>query len=156
MSLKITRAGKEHAGVMAEYRFKMFEEIFVEDDYLGKRDSFIEECREYYSKHIDDEDNLSFIALLDGRLAGCASIQFELRPPHIRFGGNYNGYILNVYVDKDFRKKGIATRLMERLHEEAAARGAKRIGLHASQYGNPVYAKIGYKTTEKYMELILK
>ena len=62
------------------------------------------------------------------------------------------GYILNIYVEREYRRKGISKSIMAELHDEARKRGTRKIGLHASRLGYPVYRSMGYTANKTYLE----
>ena len=59
------------------------------------------------------------------------------------------GYILNVFVEPDYRGRGIARALTEECIAEAKQRGIGVVALHASKKGQPVYEKLGFKTSNE-------
>ena len=59
------------------------------------------------------------------------------------------GYILNVFVEPEFRGRGIAKALTKECMAEAKQRGIGVVALHASKKGQPVYEKFGFKTSNE-------
>ena len=57
--------------------------------------------------------------------------------------------VLNVYVEPAWRRRGVAGALMRRLLDELAARGIRRIVLHASAEGRPLYERLGFALTNE-------
>ena len=68
------------------------------------------------------------------------SEDFELGPEAI---------VLNVYVDPAWRRRGIAVALMRAVLEGLAARGIRRIVLHASDEGRRLYERLGFVATNE-------
>ncbi|MGX8706420.1 MAG: GNAT family N-acetyltransferase, partial [bacterium] len=62
-------------------------------------------------------------------------------------------YIMNMYVRPAYRRRGIATRLLELLVDDAHARGISCITLEATDAGRPLYAKFGFVPMTHEMEL---
>ena len=54
-------------------------------------------------------------------------------------------YIMSMFTEPQFRGKGVATRLVEEMVRWATVRGYRRIFLHASTLGRPVYARLGFE-----------
>jgi GNAT superfamily N-acetyltransferase len=154
-NVHIAPAGRADIPLLAECRYRMFADMFANDDYSGVKERFVAAVADYYAARFGKSDELSLVARMDGEPVGCGSIIFEARPPHVKSFSVLFGYILNVYVRPEFRRKGVATKIMQALHKEAKARGVKKIGLHASQAGAAVYAKLGYAVKESYMEMAL-
>ena len=63
--------------------------------------------------------------------------------------------ILNMYVEREHRRQGIARALMERMIAWCKENGFASVGLHASEEGRPLYEKLGFEPTEE-MRLDLK
>lgn len=53
-------------------------------------------------------------------------------------------YILSMYTDPRFRRRGVARRIVRAMVRWARARGYRRIYLHASRMGRGVYAGLGF------------
>jgi len=54
-------------------------------------------------------------------------------------------YIMSMYTEPTARKRGVASRLAWAMVEWATHAGYRRIFLHASQFGRPVYAALGFE-----------
>jgi GNAT superfamily N-acetyltransferase len=71
---------------------------------------------------------------------GADSDHLELGPEAI---------ILNVYVEPDRRRHGVADALMRAVLDELARRGIRRIVLHASADGRRLYERLGFVPTNE-------
>lgn len=56
-------------------------------------------------------------------------------------------YILSVYTRPEFRRKGLASLIVEEATEWAGKHGYYKIVLHASKPGRKVYSQLGWKRT---------
>lgn len=74
------------------------------------------------------------------RIAGCAAAQF--------YGDKEMSFINMVVVPEEYRKRGIATKMLYFLMDHC--RDFKTLRLHASQSGQYVYSKIGFRPKELY------
>ena len=63
-------------------------------------------------------------------------------------------YIYNVYTETDYRKQGIASRLMQHVLADLRRRGFRTVGLHASTFGRRMYENLGFQQTNE-MRLLL-
>lgn len=61
-----------------------------------------------------------------------------------------------MFTHVDFRNKGIAKKLLERLVAEAETRNVQHLFLIASEMGKPLYKKNGFTENDIYMECFLK
>ena len=57
--------------------------------------------------------------------------------------------VLNVYVEPAWRRRGVAETLMRVVLDALAARGIRRIVLHASDEGRRLYERIGFVPTNE-------
>ena len=58
-------------------------------------------------------------------------------------------YILSMYTVPEFRGRGVARRLVREMIRWARRRGYRRITLHASKQGGPVYRAVGFVETNE-------
>jgi GNAT superfamily N-acetyltransferase len=80
----------------------------------------------------------------------------QLRPIMPRPGSGADGLewgpeaiVLNVYVETGWRRRGVAASLMKTVLDALAARGIRRIVLHASDEGRPLYERLGFVATNE-------
>ncbi len=57
--------------------------------------------------------------------------------------------ILNVYTERDRRRRGIARRLMEHMIDWCRNEGLTQVWLHASNDGRPLYEAVGFRPTNE-------
>jgi ribosomal protein S18 acetylase RimI-like enzyme len=87
-------------------------------------------------------------------IVGGAGVQLRPILPRPRPGSDDlelgpEAIILNVYVDATWRRRGVADALMRALLQELAARGIRRIVLHASDDGRRLYERLGFVATNE-------
>ena len=58
-------------------------------------------------------------------------------------------WILNVYTDPEYRRRGIARRLMQTMIEWCRQAGFQSVALHSSDAGRPLYQSLGFKPTDE-------
>ncbi len=98
---------------------------------------------------------VGFLAEPEGRpgeVAGGAGLQLRPLLPRPSDDGaaivrGPEGYVLNVYVERAWRRRGLARLLMEHVLAEAGRRGITRVTLHASDEGRPLYESLGFAPT---------
>jgi len=77
--------------------------------------------------------------------SGCVWLM-ELQPrPHWK--GTQAAYLLSMFTEPDHRREGHATRIVEAAMKWAKARGIPVMLLHASPYGEALYARLGFERT---------
>jgi ribosomal protein S18 acetylase RimI-like enzyme len=59
------------------------------------------------------------------------------------------GYILNVATDPEYRRRGLARRIMQAVLDWLAACGVQKIALHTSDAGQHLYASLGFEPSNE-------
>jgi GNAT superfamily N-acetyltransferase len=63
-------------------------------------------------------------------------------------------FIINVFTELAYRKRGIARTLVETMAAWCRAQGFHSVRLHASEMGRPLYESIGFKPTHEMRYLL--
>lgn len=111
-----------------------------------------EDLHRYFEKYMGSGELIEWVAEEEGRIIATAAIVFMEFPPSFNNKTGRTGYVGNVYTADEYRGKGIAGQLLEKLEEEAKARGITRLLLHASALGRKAYLKSGYVDVDYEME----
>jgi ribosomal protein S18 acetylase RimI-like enzyme len=78
---------------------------------------------------------------------GLMTIEWPPHPAHP--AQDERGYVLNVFVEPGYRRRGLASRLMQLAETEFCQRGISFAVLHATQVGRPVYEALGWGGTSE-------
>lgn len=71
-------------------------------------------------------------------------------PPHPSHPTqDQRGYVLNLFVEPEFRRRGLAGELMRLAQTELGRRGVQFAILHATEKGKPLYRRLGWDTTSE-------
>jgi GNAT superfamily N-acetyltransferase len=76
-------------------------------------------------------------------------------PSHPRDSQTRRPMIVNVYTEPEYRRQGLARRLMVIMLEWLRQQGYGTVSLHASDYGRTLYESLGFEPTNE-MRLQLK
>ncbi len=152
--MEICRAKKSDIGKLIDLRLE-----YLNSDY-GKLKSeqekeIVSQLETYFITHLD-RDFIAYIANdLDRGIAGAFLVISE-KPANPNFITGKTGVILNVYTRPEYRKQGIASRLLTELIREARTLNLSYLELSSTREGEPVYRKLGFKEKElHYKELQL-
>ena len=85
----------------------------------------------------------------DRDIASAGLLLLDWAPHFLDPTGEQRGYVLNVFVEPEYRRRGLAQALMSECMDEARRRGIRVVALHASQKGQPVYEKLGFTTSNE-------
>ncbi|WP_420411446.1 GNAT family N-acetyltransferase [Roseibium sp.] len=89
-----------------------------------------------------------FIAEVDGTAIGGVGLMVVNWPPHqLHPDITQRGYVLNVFVEPEYRGKGIAKQMMAAADAELKRRGVTHAVLTATDQARPVYEKDGWQQT---------
>lgn len=80
----------------------------------------------------------------DRPIASAGLLILDWAPHFLDPVGEQRGYILNVFVEAEYRRRGLATKLTKECIDEAQLRGIGVVALHASKKGQPVYEELGF------------
>lgn len=109
----------------------------------------------YYTKHINN-DFIAVLAELNGIVVSTAFLVISEKPANPTFITGKTGTILNVLTYPEYRRMGIATKLVYRIIDEAKQQGVSSIDLSATEDGKPLYEKLGFiESKYPYMKLRL-
>ena len=92
----------------------------------------------------------------DGELVGSVAMLIYPRLPSPESAAIHEGYLLNVYTIPAWRNRGIAAALVDASIERARELELGRIRLHATEAGQRVYERVGFKIRVDEMELRLR
>lgn len=97
---------------------------------------------------------MQYVAVDHEKIIATGAIQFMHFPPSFTNETGIRGYIANMYTHPDYRGKGIAKKIMERLISESKGRNVHYLFLIASEMGKPLYKKIGFQHNDGILEYI--
>ena len=86
----------------------------------------------------------SWLATTDRDVVGIVSLVIFDAPPRPEERRDADGYVVNMHVVPEHRRRGIGRRLIERCMRDAEAEGVRRFTLHATADGRPLYESLGF------------
>jgi GNAT superfamily N-acetyltransferase len=91
-----------------------------------------------------------FVAFLveerGGRVLGSGAVWLSPAQPRPgRLARETMPYILSMFTEPDARGRGVASRIVRAMIAWSSRRGYRRIFLHASEQGRPVYTRLGFE-----------
>ncbi|MDF2985934.1 MAG: GCN5-related N-acetyltransferase [Eubacterium sp.] len=116
-------------------------------------EQLIETLTEYFGETMKEDAFISWLAIEDGRIVGTSGVCFYKLPPSFKNISGKTAYIMNMYTLPDFRGKGIANILFQKIVEEAKNHGCEKITLNATDMGRPIYRKYGFVDSQNDMIL---
>lgn len=115
-------------------------------------DEIINESRDYFL----NGDQVTVLALDGDVVAGCASMSFMRIMPTFSHPTGKRAHLMNVYTRSEYRRQGIARKMVNMLIDETWKRGATEISLDATKMGRPLYESLGFTNSTECMVLTRK
>lgn len=100
--------------------------------------------KDYFNNKLN-KDVFCFLAKDDEKVVGMVILLVIERPANSYLINGLAGEVLSVIVDKDYRNRGIASKLMTDLINFSKEKKLCRIDLRATEKGFPLYKKLGFK-----------
>jgi ribosomal protein S18 acetylase RimI-like enzyme len=148
--LQTRRAVLEDAALIAAHRKAMFVAMG------GHEESVLEimrrSCEPWLQQMIARDRYFGWIVSDGETPVASAGLMLMDWPPHpLDPSGEIRGYLLNVFVEPDYRRRGLASELVEACMREARRRNIRILTLHASDAGRSVYDQLGFRQTNEMM-----
>lgn len=143
------------APTLARHRAGMFRDMGELPEHLTE--VLVDASRRYFEAAIPSGEYIGWVASPPGHvheIVAGAGVQIRRMLPRPDPGGRElllgpQGLILNVYTELAWRRRGLATALMQRILDWAVANGVKSLALHASTDGRPLYEQLGFVGTNE-------
>ncbi|REE94543.1 N-acetylglutamate synthase-like GNAT family acetyltransferase [Paenibacillus taihuensis] len=147
----IRQATLDEIKTIVELKIRMFEEAGIKHYLKAHAESSV------YDKYCEMYRNflgIHFVMEEEGRIVACAGAFLKSDIPYCFYEPDQYGFIGDIYVMPEYRKRGFARRLTEETIGWLQACGVKTIRLLASPDGRHLYETMGFKPTHE-MELKL-
>ena len=115
-------------------------------------DVIVNESRDYFL----NGDHVTVLAIDGGEVIGCASMSFMWIMPTFSHPTGKRAHLMNVYTRSEYRRQGIARKMVQMLIDETWKRGATEISLDATKMGRPLYESMGFTNSTESMVLTRK
>ena len=110
--------------------------------------------RAYLVRKLPTGEFLAWVAESEGAIVATSGVTIFERPPNGANPAGLEAYLSNMYTLATWRGRGIGTALVATIVTHLRATRVRRIWLHATEQGRPVYAKAGFVSDEAEMELV--
>ena len=107
----------------------------------------------YYAAALRDGSHTAYLAFDEGIFVGAGGISYYSVMPTYHNSSGKKAYIMNMYTNPSYRRKGIAFEILRLLVEDAKEKGITAISLEATEAGEPLYKKFGFVKMDSEMEL---
>jgi GNAT superfamily N-acetyltransferase len=102
------------------------------------------EARHYYQRSLQEGAHVAYLVYDKDAVIGAGGVSFyQVMPTYCNPSGK-KAYLMNLYTEPDYRRKGIAWQTLDLLVKEAQSRGIDFITLETTKMGRPLYEKYGF------------
>jgi GNAT superfamily N-acetyltransferase len=150
----IRRATLADVDTLMAHRRGMFHDMGYHD--AAALDDMCAKFRPWLIAKMEAEQYLAWLAMPSGEevIAAGAGLWIMDWPPHMVGAQARRGNVVNVYTTPEYRRRGLARRLMDTILDWCRANSLDVVVLHASQDGRPLYESMGFTATNE-MRLML-
>ena len=112
------------------------------------------ESRRYYETCFLEDSHAAWLVFDGEEVVGTGAVSFYQVMPTYHNPSGKKAYIMNMYTRPDYRRRGIAYRVLELLTAEAEMRQIDAVTLEATAAGRPLYEAFGFTAMRDEMELL--
>jgi len=143
---KIRRATSKDLELLVHHRRKMFEEMAspTEEELSVHDASYRVWARDMMKRRLL---HVYIVETSSGKPAASGGVWLREMQPSPGHPHAMVPYVLSVYTSPEFRRKGLASMIVEEAMAWARKHGYYKIVLHASKTGRKVYSQLGWKRT---------
>lgn len=146
--LETRTATAADAATITHHRHRMFVDA-------GRRDNPVlhvmsQHFEPWVVRMINEGKYLGWLTEDDGKVVAGAGLLLLDWPPHpLDPRSSQRGYLLNVYVEPEYRRRKLASHLIEYALAEARRRKIRVVSLHSTDEGRPLYESNGFRQTNE-------
>lgn len=133
--------------ILLQHRRKMFEDMGQNDGNL--LDAMCQGARTYFVQALQDGSYRGWLAEATGRIVAGGGIVISPWPASPLDVQPRRAMILNVYTEPEYRRQGIARKVMRLMLEWLRQEGFAGVALHASPEGKVLYESLGFQPTNE-------
>ena len=110
---------------------------------------------DYYRRHLTDGTFVSWLALDGATIIGTSGMSFVEKPPYFGCPSGKIGLLSSMFTHPNYRRQGIAKKLLSLVVAEAKAYGCGTVQITASDMGVLLYTDFGFQKNKNFMQLKL-
>lgn len=102
------------------------------------------QTRDYFERSLPNGGHVAYLVYDRDSIIGAGGVSFyQVMPTYCNPSGK-KAYLMNLYTDPVYRRRGIAWQTLDLLVKEARERGVDFITLETTKMGKPLYEKYGF------------
>ena len=140
-------AGDEDIELLMSSRLEMLRVVNGKQSDYQFTEELVSESREYFI----NGDQTTVLAIDDDQVIGCASISYVRIMPTFDHPTGKRAHLMNVYTRSEYRRQGIACKMVSMLLDEAWRLGVTEVSLDSTKSGRPLYQSMGFTDSQENM-----
>ena len=153
MDIVYKRLTENELGRIIEMRIKQLtEEYTSEGKTVPENVDLKKSLMDFYTKNMAAGTYVSWLAFDGDKIVGTSGMSFAEKPPYFTCPTGRLGILSSMYTDPDYRRRGIATQLLDRVVKEAKDYGCGTIYITASNMGVKLYEAYGFKHNGNFLQ----
>lgn len=147
MSIEYRRLQKDDLTLFITMRIKQLREEGATED-IDLRPAL----QDYYTRHMADGTFVFWLAVDSERIVGTSGMSFVEKPPYFGCPSGKMGLLSSMFTDPEYRRQGIARKLLSLVVEEARNYGCGTVQITASNMGVLLYSNFGFEKNGNFMQ----
>ena len=147
MGIDYRRLSKEYLETFIQMRITQLREEGAKEEI-----DLVPALRDYYDRHMAEGTFVSWLAFDGEKIIGTSGMSFVEKPPYFGCPSGKMGLLSSMYTDPDYRRKGIAKELLDRVVKEGKAYGCGTVQITASDMGVKLYSAYGFTHNGNFMQ----
>jgi len=142
MQLNIVRASINDIDLLVETRIATLRAANLLENSVDM--SLVEVQSKRYYEQCLGKDHIAYLAYDYDKVVACGGVSFfQVMPTYCNPRGK-KAYVMNMFTHPDYRRRGIAAKVLDLLIDEAKQRDILEITLEATEEGKALYEKYGF------------
>jgi ribosomal protein S18 acetylase RimI-like enzyme len=154
MPLEARRVTLDDVAALANLRLALLNEVGGTLD-ATEHAALLQSNEVFFRRNLDNPAWSHWCVDSAGDMVAAGTLVIQERPPYPGSPEGLDAYLLNIYTVPAFRGRGAANAVVAAALAHAQARGVRKLILHATEAGRPLYEKLGFLASSAYMELQL-
>ena len=107
---------------------------------------------DFYNRHLSDGTFVSYLAVDGDKIVGTSGMSFVEKPPYFGCPSGKLGLLSSMYTNPNYRRQGIAKKLLSLVVDAARDYGCGTVQITASDMGVLLYTDFGFVKNENFMQ----
>jgi GNAT superfamily N-acetyltransferase len=146
-TITIRPTRQDELPIVLYHRRQMF--IEMGDNDVRALDEMERASQTIFGDALRDGTYRGWFAEADGNVVAGGGVLLVRFQPSPREPRATRPFIINVYTERAFRRRGLARRIMQEMVAWCRSQGYAGVSLHATDEGRPLYASMGFLPTNE-------